>query len=81
VSEEVFGRPLLKPLYAFPDGFCPNTSVFSDERKRFPSWIDGCFLPDREKVAGDDSPKGPFLEWMSEVANTVTLERLSLHML
>jgi len=28
VSEEVFGRPLLKALQAFPDSFCP-TPVFS----------------------------------------------------
>ena len=70
MSEEDFGRPPLKPLHAFPDGFCPNISVFSGERKRFPSWIDGCVLPDREKGAGDDIPKGLFLERMSEVANT-----------
>jgi hypothetical protein len=28
MPEEVFGRPLIEPWYAFPDGCCPYT-VFS----------------------------------------------------
>ncbi|MGZ3617789.1 MAG: hypothetical protein ACXVDN_22615 [Ktedonobacteraceae bacterium] len=36
VSEEIFGRPLLKPLHVFPDVFYPNAGVFSGEREMVP---------------------------------------------
>jgi hypothetical protein len=49
---------------------CPYTGVFSGERERYPSWIDGPVPTDREEEAGNDDSKGLFLERMSQVAST-----------
>ena len=48
----------------------PYAGVFSGERERFPSWIDGPVPSDREKEADNHSSKGLFLERMSQVAIT-----------
>ena len=43
---------------------CPYPGVFSGETEQFPSSIDSSIPPDRVKEAGDESPKGLFLERM-----------------
>jgi len=60
---ESYGMPFLMVC-------CPYTGVFSGERGRFLSSIDGPVPPGREKEAGDDCPKALFLERMSQVAIT-----------
>ena len=64
MPEEVFDKPLMEPLYAFPDGRLPMHRFFSCEREEFPCNFYGSVPPDREKEAGNEGPRGLFHEQM-----------------
>jgi hypothetical protein len=64
MPEEVFGKLLLQPLHAFLESLLPLDTCFLLWWRTIPLLDRWLSSPDDEKEAGDESPKGLFLERM-----------------
>jgi len=65
MAEEVYGRPHMEPLHAFPDGLLPIHACFLWSMSTIPLPFFDRGPPNHEKEASGESLRGFFYERMT----------------